>query len=141
MRRPTESKRTKDRTKRDTSIQRTQSTLASHSAIPRGGILHNERQSRITRIAALRRQGVYEDTNLCFLEAQENPPEIPKYKETRVYANFFEEFARTFAFLPVTRVRNPTENCSEQLVQMNCFTLVYFFSVDFPPVRNFWGKA
>ena len=29
-------------------------------------------------------------------------------EERRVYANFFEKFARTFAFCPVTRVRNPT---------------------------------
>ena len=42
-------------------------------------------------------------------------PEIPK--KHRVYANFFEKFARTFALFPVTRVRNPME-----IVQINLFT-------------------
>ena len=40
--------------------------------------------------------------------------EIPK--KGRAYANFFEKFARTFAFPPVTQVRNPTE-----IVQKNLF--------------------
>ena len=36
------------------------------------------------------------------------PPQNPKYqKKHRVYTNFFEEFARMFAFFPVTQVRNP----------------------------------
>ena len=50
------------------------------------------------------------------LEAQKPTPnpEIPKKR--RVYANFFEKFARTFALFPVTRVRSPTE-----IVQMNLF--------------------
>ena len=54
---------------------------------------------------------------LTFLEAAKptQNPEIPK--KHRVYTNFFEEFARTFALFPVTRVRNPTE-----IVQMNLFT-------------------
>ena len=46
---------------------------------------------------------------MCLLEAK-NPtqnPEIPK--QHRVQANFFKKFARTFAFFPVTRVRNPTK--------------------------------
>ena len=59
----------------------------------------------------------------------------PKFRITpkcRVYTNFFEKFARTFAFFPVTRVRNPTEICSEKLVQMNCFFFLDgFFWVDF----------
>ena len=51
-------------------------------------------------------------------------PEIPKKR--RVYVNFFEKFARTFAFVPVTRVRNPTE-----LVQKNSFRWSFLFWVDF----------
>ena len=51
-----------------------------------------------------------------FVEAEKptQNPEIPK--KHRVYANFFEKFARTFAFFPVTRVRNPAE-----IVQINSF--------------------
>ena len=51
-----------------------------------------------------------------FLEARKptQNPEIPK--KHRVHTNFFEKFARTFAFFPVTRVRNPTE-----IVQKNLF--------------------
>ena len=56
------------------------------------------------------------DTHHKFLEAQQptQNPEIPK--KHRVYTNFFEEFARTFPYFPVTRVRNPTE-----IVQKNLF--------------------
>ena len=46
-------------------------------------------------------------------------PEIPK--KHRVYTIFFEKFARTFAFFPMTRVRNPTE-----IVQMNLFRWTFF---------------
>ena len=60
-------------------------------------------------------------------------PEIPK--KHRVYTNFFEKFARTFAFFPVMRVRNPTEIVQKKkLVQMNFFILGGFFRVDFPPL-------
>ena len=60
-------------------------------------------------------------------------PKIPK-KRNRVYANVFEKFARTFAFFPVTQVRNPTE-----IVQKNLFRQFFlffggFFRVDFPPL-------
>ena len=50
------------------------------------------------------------------IEAQQPTPnpEIPK--KHRVRTNFFKKFARTFAFFPVIRVRNPTE-----IVQKNFF--------------------
>ena len=51
-------------------------------------------------------------------------PEIPP--KHRVYANFFERFARTFAFFPVTQVRNPTK-----IVQKNLFRWTFLFWVDF----------
>ena len=50
--------------------------------------------------------------------------EIPK--NHRVHTNFFEKFARTFAFFPVTRVSNPTE-----IVQKNLFGWTFLFWVDF----------
>ena len=55
-------------------------------------------------------------TSMSSIEAQKptQNPDIPK--KHRVHANFFEKFARTFAFFPVTRVRNPTE-----IVQKNLF--------------------
>ena len=43
-------------------------------------------------------------------------PKSRNTKKRRVYANFFEKFTRTFAFVPVTRVRNATE-----IVQKNLF--------------------
>ena len=63
-----------------------------------------------------------------------NHSEIPK--RHRVYTNFSETFARTFAFFPVTRVRNPTEICSEKLVQTNSFILGGFFSGGFSSSEN-----
>ena len=42
----------------------------------------------------------------------EAPKPNPKSRNTKkhcVYTNFFKKFARTFAFFPVTRVRNPLE--------------------------------
>ena len=65
-----------------------------------------------------------------YIETQN--PEIPK--KHRVHTNFFGMFARTFAYFPVTRVRNPTENCSEKLVEMNLFIWGGFWGVNFPPV-------
>ena len=60
------------------------------------------------------------------LEAK-NPPQIPKYhKKHRVRTNFFEKFARTFAFFPVMRVRNTTK-----IVQKNLFRWTFLFWVDF----------
>ena len=47
-------------------------------------------------------------------------------KKNCVYANFFEEFARTFPCFPVTRVRNPTK-----IVQINSFRWTFLFWVDF----------
>ena len=56
-------------------------------------------------------------------------PDIPK--KYCVYTNFFEEFARTFAFFPVTRVRNPMEIVQKELVRMIFFILGGFFSGGF----------
>ena len=84
--------------------------------------------------------GVPESSMHCrfgiFVEAQRptRNPELPK-KKRRVYTNFFEKFARTFAFFPVTRVRTPDGNCSEKLVQINFFFLGGFFRVDFPALN------
>ena len=63
-----------------------------------------------------------------------NPPKIQKYKtNTAFYTDFFEKFARTFAFFTVTQVRNPLKivqkTCSDEL-----FYLGGFFRVDLPPL-------
>ena len=59
-------------------------------------------------------RGSSESVRLIEAQKPTQNPEIPK--KHGVHANFFEKFARTFAFLPVTRVRNPTE-----IVQKNLF--------------------
>ena len=64
-------------------------------------------------------------------------PEIPK--KYCVHANFFEKFARTFAFFPMTEVRKTDGNCSEKLVQMNFFILGGFFSGGFSSSELRWG--
>ena len=54
-----------------------------------------------------------------FLSSIRGPKTHPKSRNTkkcRVYANFFEKFARTFPCFPATRVRNPTK-----IVQINSF--------------------
>ena len=66
-------------------------------------------------------------SSFFFLEARQ-PPQNP---ETRVYTNFFEKFARTFALFSVTQVRNQTEFVQERLVQMNFYILGGFFGCIF----------
>ena len=61
-------------------------------------------------------------------------PEIPK--KHRVHTNFFERFARTFAFFSVTRVRNRTEIVQKNLFRWTFLILGGFFRVDFPPLAN-----
>ena len=52
-------------------------------------------------------------------------------KESRVYANFFEKFVRTFAFFPCDTSQEPNGNGSDKLVQMNFFILGDFFGWEF----------
>ena len=68
------------------------------------------------------------------VEAQEptKNPKIPK--KHRVYAKFFEKFARTFAFFWCDASQEASRNYSEKLVQMNFFILGGFFRLDFLPV-------
>ena len=63
-------------------------------------------------------------------------PEIPK--NHRVYMNFFEKFARTFAFFPVTRIRNPTEIVQKNLFRRAFLFWVDFFWVGFHPLNFLW---
>ena len=58
-----------------------------------------------------------------FFKPNQNP-EITT-RQHRIYTNFFEKFARTFAFFPVTRIRNPTE-----IVQKNLFRWTFLFWED-----------
>ena len=63
------------------------------------------------------------------IEAQKptQNPELPT-KKHRVHTNFFENFARIFAFFPVTRVsQEPNRNYSQKLVQMNLYMLGGFW--------------
>ena len=53
-------------------------------------------------------------------------PEIPK--KNCVYANFFENFARNFAFFPVTRVRNTTEIVQKKNFSNELFYFGWIFS-------------
>ena len=74
------------------------------------------------RVWACKREG------FAILFLHENPPQIPTYqKKHRVYTNFFEQFARTFAPSPYDTSQEPSESCSEKLVQMNCLFGVDFF--------------
>ena len=74
--------------------------------------------------------------NKCPQAILETPKPTPKSRNTKkhsVYTNFFEKFARTVAFFPVTRVRNPTEIVQKNLFRWTFLFWVDFFRVDFPP--------
>ena len=57
---------------------------------------------------------------ILLLTPKPNP--LRNTKKHRAYTNFFENFARTFAFFPLTRVKNPTE-----IVQKNCSHELFYF--------------
>ena len=56
------------------------------------------------------------------VEASNPTPKHKIPKKHRAFTNFFEKFARTFSFFPVTRVRNPTG-----IVQKSLFKWTFSF--------------
>ena len=73
-------------------------------------------------VSSVLRNSILETVFRPFPKKPTQNPEMPK--RHRVYTNFFGKFTRTFAFFPVTRVRNPTE-----IVQINLFRWSFYFGV------------
>ena len=70
-------------------------------------------------------------------------PKSRNTKKHRVYANFLEKFARTFAFFPVTRVGNATgivhrKTCSDErfLLWVDFFGWLFFIGKGFGRFAN-----
>ena len=61
-------------------------------------------------------------------------PEIPK--NTPRSHELFRKVRANICLLPCDTSQEPNGNCSEILVQMNCFILGGFFRMDFPPLKE-----
>ena len=64
----------------------------------------------------------------AFWKSLRYPPKIPKYQKKH------RKFTRTFAYFPVTRVRNPMEIVQKKTCSDELFYFGWIFWVDFPPL-------
>ena len=69
----------------------------------------NPVKDRSMKISVRNHKNMRDGSTMPLLEAQETHPPKSRNTKKRVYTNFLKKFMRTFAFFPVTRVRNTTE--------------------------------